>query len=93
MTVIRPVSDLRNNFNEVSEVCHSGNETVFITKNGVGNLVVMSIARYEQLITKLDLYEKLLAAEAESISRIKKSSHSTVMERLREKYNANKITN
>ena len=88
MTLIRPISDLRNNFNAISQACHDDKETVFITKNGAGHLVVMSITRYEQLMTKLELYEKLIVAETEAKNGVKKSSHATVMERLREKYNA-----
>ncbi len=42
MPVIRPVSDLRNNFNKISEICHHDAEPVFITKNGQGDMVVMS---------------------------------------------------
>ncbi len=44
MPIIRPVSDLRNNFNEISELCHAGNEPVFITRQGKGDMVVMSHA-------------------------------------------------
>jgi len=49
MPQIRPITDLRNT-NEISEICHSKNEPVFITKNGYGDLVVMSIETYELLI-------------------------------------------
>lgn len=49
MPQIRPITDLRNT-NEISEICHSKNEPVFITKNGYGDLVVMSIEIYELLI-------------------------------------------
>ena len=43
MPSIRPSSDLRNNYNEISEFCHRYNEPVYITKNGAGDLAVMSI--------------------------------------------------
>ncbi|MDP4160454.1 MAG: type II toxin-antitoxin system prevent-host-death family antitoxin, partial [Bacillota bacterium] len=39
MPIIKPISDLRNNFNEISEICHKESEPVFITKNGQGDLV------------------------------------------------------
>lgn len=90
MTIIRPVSDLRNNFNEISEVCHNGNEPVFITKNGVGDLVVMSMAGYEKLVARLELYKKLLDSEAEALISTERVAHSVVMEKLRTKYNAKK---
>lgn len=65
MPSIRPISDLRNNANEISNYCHSEREPVFITKNGVGDLVVMSIETYEKQQALLDLYAKLSEAEAE----------------------------
>ena len=43
MPNIRPSSDLRNKYNEISEFCHKYSEPVFITKNGYGDLAVMSI--------------------------------------------------
>ena len=65
MPNIRPISDLRNNSNEISEFCRTTREPVFITKNGVGDMVVMSIEMFEQQQTQLDLYAKLAEAEAE----------------------------
>ena len=49
MPTIRPCADLRNSYNEISEFCHEYSEPVFITKNGKGDLAVMSIEVYEQL--------------------------------------------
>lgn len=63
MPHIRPISDLRNNANEISEFCHNEMEPVFITKNGVGDLVVMSIETYERQQALLELYIKLSEAE------------------------------
>ena len=59
MPSIRPSSDLRNNYSEISEFCHKYNEPIFITKNGQGDLVVMSIETYENLVGKLELYKLL----------------------------------
>lgn len=59
MAVIRPSSDLRNKYNEISEFCHTHNEPVFITKNGTGDLVVLSNAEYERLCAVNDLHRKL----------------------------------
>lgn len=56
MPTIRPSADLRNNYNEISELCHEYSEPVFITKNGAGDLAVMSIETYESLTGKLELY-------------------------------------
>lgn len=65
MPNIRPISDLRNNANEISDYCHSTREPIFITKNGVGDMVVMSVETYERQQAQLDLYTKLAEAEEE----------------------------
>ena len=59
MSVTRPSSDLNNNYNEISELCHKFLETVFITKNGKDDLAVMSIETYELLNGRLELYSLL----------------------------------
>lgn len=59
MPTIRPSADLRNSYNEISEFCHEYSEPVFITKNGKGDLAVMSIEVYEALKGKLELYALL----------------------------------
>lgn len=65
MPNIRPISDLRNNSNEISEFCRGTREPVFITKNGIGDMVVMSMETYELQQAQLELYAKLAEAEAE----------------------------
>ena len=65
MPNIRPISDLRNNANEISEYCRNEREPVFITKNGTGDMVVMNIEEYEKQQTLLSLYGKLAESEAE----------------------------
>ena len=72
MPTIRPSADLRNNYNEISEFCHRYSEPVFITKNGKGDLAVLSIEAYENLCGKNDLYSLLdegLRAEKEGHTR------------------------
>ena len=59
MPAIRASADLRNKYSEISEYCHATNEPVFITKNGQGDLAVMSIAQYDALLEKINLYSKL----------------------------------
>ena len=49
MPQIRPITDLRNT-TEISDLCHARREPVFITKNGYGDLVVMSIETYEAAV-------------------------------------------
>lgn len=59
MPTIRPSVDLRNSYNEISDFCHKYTEPVFITKNGKGDLAVMSIETYEMLTGKMELYHLL----------------------------------
>jgi len=59
MPLIRPSSDLRNKYNEISEFCHKYSEPVYITKNGKGDLAVMSIETFERLVGKFELYKLL----------------------------------
>ena len=59
MPVIRPSVDLRNHYNEVSEFCHKYSEPIYITKNGRGDLAVLSIEAYEKLCGKHELYRLL----------------------------------
>lgn len=59
MPTIRPSSDLRNHYNEISEFCHKFDEPVYITKNGQGDLAVMSIETYEKIVGKFELYKLL----------------------------------
>ena len=59
MPQIRPSSDLRNRYNDISEFCNKYGEPVYITKNGKGDLAVMSIETYERLVGKYELYTLL----------------------------------
>ncbi len=59
MPTIKSSTDLRNNYNDISTFCHTYPEPVFITKNGQGDLAVMSIETYEQMTGRLELYALL----------------------------------
>jgi prevent-host-death family protein len=59
MPVIRKSADLRNAYSEISEFCHKYREPIFITKNGAGDLAVMSIETYEEITGKRKLYNLL----------------------------------
>ena len=50
MPLIRPCADLRNNYNEISKICHETKEPMYITRNGVNDLVILSDETYEKLI-------------------------------------------
>jgi prevent-host-death family protein len=91
MPIIKPVSDLRNNFHEISEICHKEQEPVFITKNGEGDMVVMSMALYEQQQALLELYQKLGEAEAQSFAGLPTISHKDFMKKLKDELNGQKM--
>lgn len=63
MPLIKPISDLRNKANEISALAHSSNEPIYITKNGEGDMVVMSLAHYAHLQKKAELLGKLALAQ------------------------------
>lgn len=65
MPSIRPSSDLRNNYNDISDFCHRYNEPVFITKNGTGDLVILSNEAYERLCGQTELHRLLDAGITE----------------------------
>lgn len=66
MKMIRPVSDLRNNFTEISKTVHETAQPVFLTKNGYGDMVVMSMESFENLQFESEVYFKLQEAEKEA---------------------------
>ena len=85
MPQIRPVSDLRNNFTEISRVIHETSEPIFLTKNGYGDMVVMSIEAYEKLQFENEVYLKLKEAELQAKSTDMRYSHEQVLGNLRKK--------
>lgn len=56
MPIIKSSADLRNNYNEISTLCHTYTDPVFITKNGKGDLAVMSIEAYDEMTSRFELY-------------------------------------
>lgn len=62
MPQIRPITDLRNT-TEISELCHQKKEPLFITKNGYGDLVIMSIETYENLLETIKIDKVINDAE------------------------------
>ena len=81
--LIKPSTALRNEYNSISELCKERQEPVYLTKNGEGDLVVMSIEAYQYREEMLDLREKLLTAEANRLSGARTYTVSEVSERLR----------
>ncbi|MGN0256397.1 MAG: type II toxin-antitoxin system Phd/YefM family antitoxin [Chordicoccus sp.] len=60
---IRPSAAIRQNYNEIADLCRKSEEPVFLTKNGDGDLVVMDIDTYNRREQMLKLREELLASE------------------------------
>ena len=85
MPNIRPISDLRNHANEISDFCRQTSEPVFITRNGAGDMVVVSMEEYERQQALIDLYGKLAVAEQEIASGAEGEDFLTVAKQLRER--------
>lgn len=82
--MIKPSACLKNEYNEIAEFCKTENQPVFLTKDGEGDLVVMSIEAYSYREQMLDLREKLLEAEARRLKGEKAYSIDEVNSRLEE---------
>lgn len=85
MPSIRPISDLRNSANDISDFCRQSREPVYITRNGTGDMVVMNIEEYERQMALIDLYGKLTVAEAEISSGAVGEDFMTVARQMRER--------
>ena len=85
MPSIRPISDLRNNANEISDFCRQTREPVYITRNGTGDMVVVNIEEYERQQAIIDLYGKLAVAEQEIASGAEGEDFLTIARQMRER--------
>ena len=88
MPIIKPISDLRNKSNEISTFVHNSSEPVYITKNGEGDMVVMSISHYNQIQKRLELFSKLAAAESQRAAGDKGRPLNQVMKDIKQKISA-----
>ena len=85
MPLIIPIRDLKNT-SEISHMCHESKEPIFVTKNGYGDMVIMSMEMYKEKMYMLDLYDKLMAAE-EQLKEGKVLDGDASLKIIREKYN------
>ena len=85
MPIIKPISSLRNQTRDIASLCHEQDEPVFLTTNGEGDLVVMSIEHYERLRARVELFGKLAVAQAQAASGEKGFTHTQVMRKLRQR--------
>ena len=76
MINIRPVSDLRNKYTEIENVVLTSGNPVFLTKNGYGSMVIMSLEQYSQLTDNIE--EKLDEADRIAASTEERYSHEEV---------------
>ncbi len=84
MINIRPVSDLRNNFTEIESIVKNG-EAVYLTKNGYGTMVVLSLEKYSALTDEVEL--KLDEADKAAAADDTRYSAEEVFGRIRERIN------
>ena len=85
MPQIRPITDLRNT-TEISNLCHLTREPIFITKNGYGDMVVMSIEAYEEFVSAFTDDDAITAAEAELAKTGQTLDAREALSKLRRKY-------
>lgn len=85
MPKIIPIRDLKNT-SMISQMCHESDEPIFITKNGYGDMVIMSMKMYEEKMFMSDVYRKLNAAE-EQLMEGKVLDGDASLKNIKEKYN------
>lgn len=84
MPQIIPIKQLKNT-SEISELCHTSKEPIFITKNGYGDMVIMSMEIYEQTMKQLEMYRDLQISE-QQIASGKTMNARTALDNMRSKY-------
>lgn len=84
MPQIIPIKDLKKT-SEISEMCHNTNDPIFITKNGYGNMVIMSMEAYEEAMKKIDIYRNIEISE-EQVKNDQVKDAKKSLENMRAKY-------
>jgi prevent-host-death family protein len=90
MAIIKPISDLRNKSNEISSLARESQEPIYITKNGEGDMVVLSIEEFRRRELRLDLYGKLAVSQAQIDAGEKGRPYRDILMEARKKLNAEK---
>lgn len=88
MPIIKPISSIRHRTREIAAICHKQDEPVYLTTNGEGDLVVMSIDHYERLKAQVELFNKLGVAEVQAASGKRGITHKQMITKLRKKISA-----
>lgn len=86
MIQIRPVSDLRNKFPEIENIVVREGQPVYLTKNGYGSMVVLSLEKYAELTDDIEL--KLDLADREADLTDERYTHDEIFSRVRARINA-----
>jgi len=84
MPQIIPIKDLRDTV-KISEMCHTTNEPIFVTRNGYGDMVILSLEYYDELLSRLKIYDEII----EGINQVEKGNvidGDTAMAALEKKY-------
>jgi len=84
MPQIIPIRDLKNT-GAISQMCKESNEPIYVTKNGYGDMVIMSMKMYQEKLFMLDVYNKLAESEADAAAGRTKNAKES-MKKLRMKY-------
>ena len=84
MPQIIPIKDLKNT-SEISDMCHKAEEPIYITKNGYGDMVIMSVENYDQNVRQLSMYRDLEISE-QQINEGKTEDARSLLNSIREKY-------
>jgi len=84
MPIIRPISDLETSLPEIIRAVHETDEPVFLTNNGYGDMVVMSMEIWEEMNFENEIYQKLVEAQVEAQSNPSRLSHDEVFGPLRQ---------
>jgi prevent-host-death family protein len=88
MPIIKSISSMRNRTREISILAREKDEPIYLTKNGEGELVVMTIDHYERLKAQAELFEKLGVAQAQAAAGKRGITHSQMMAKLRRRARA-----
>ncbi len=88
MPIIKSISSMRNRTREISTLAREKDEPVYLTKNGEGDMVIMTIEHYERLKAQSELFEQLGVAQAQSAAGKKGLTHSQMMKSLRRRVRA-----
>lgn len=91
MPMIRPITDLSSRADEISDFCRLTREPVYITREGAGDMVVVSLEEYERQQARLDLYQKLAEAEQEIENGAQGEDFLTAAQKIRERIHGRAI--